>query len=175
MTEPGSHVELRRGAYADSVTLLQVSRTVQGVEGVAAAQVAMATALNVEVLTEMGFEVPAEATPNDMVVAVRLAEGGSLDTALAGVDRALAESSRRETGPSEEAPPRTTSSALRRTPGAIALVSVPGGNAFVEAMDAVEAGSDVMVFSDNVPVDQEVALKRAAAERGVLVLSLIHI
>src|SRR3954454_1185853 len=103
-----THVELRRGAYADSVTLLQVSRAVQDVDGVAAAQVAMATTLNVEVLTGMGFEVPAAATPNDMVVAVRLADGGSLDAALAGVDRALADSSRREAGPSEEAPPRTT-------------------------------------------------------------------
>jgi FdrA protein len=169
-----THVELRRGAYADSVTLLQVSRTVQGVEGVAAAQVAMATALNVEVLTDMGFEVPAEATPNDMVVAVRLTEDGSLEAALAGVDLALAESGRRESGPTEEAPPRTTASALRRSagsgPDAIALVSVPGANAFVEAMDAVESGHDVMVFSDNVPVEQEVALKRAAAERGLLVM-----
>jgi FdrA protein len=166
-----THVELRRGAYADSVTLLQVSRAVQGVEGVAAAQVAMATALNVEVLTEMGFEVPAEATTNDMVVAIRLAEGGSLDAALAGVDRALSDSGRRrDSGPSVEAPPRTTGAALRRTPGAIALVSVPGAHAFVEAMDAVEAGCDVMVFSDNVPVEQEVALKTAAAGRGLLVM-----
>src|SRR5690349_2139117 len=106
----------------------------------------MATALNVEVLTEMGFEVPAEATPNDMVVAVRLTEDGSLEGALAGVDRALAESGRRESGPTEEAPPRTTASALRRAalsgPDAIALVSVPGANAFVEAMDAVESGHD---------------------------------
>jgi FdrA protein len=166
-----THVEIRKGAYADSVTLLQVSRAVQGVEGVAAAQVAMATALNVEVLTEMGFEVPAEATPNDMVVAVRLAEGGSLETALAGVERALSESGRRrDSGPTEEAPPRTTGSALRRTPDAVALVSVPGANAFVEAMDAVEAGHDVMIFSDNVPVEQEVALKQAAAEQGLLVM-----
>lgn len=165
-----THVELRRGAYADSVTLLQVSRSVQGVEGVAAAQVAMATALNVEVLTEMDFEVPTEATPNDMVVAVRLAEGGSLDAALAGVERALTESSRRDSGPTEEAPPRTTSSAFRRTPDAIALISVPGANAFVEAMDAVESGHDVMVFSDNVPVEQEVALKQAAAAQGLLVM-----
>jgi FdrA protein len=37
-------------------------------------------------------------------------------------------------------------------------------------MDAVDAGRDVMIFSDNVPVEQEVALKRAAAERGVLVM-----
>ncbi|HRD62065.1 MAG TPA: FdrA family protein, partial [Nocardioides sp.] len=158
-----SHVELRKGAYADSVTLLQVSRTVQGVEGVAAAQVAMATALNIEVLTEMGFDVPAEATPNDLVVAVRLAEGGSLELALAGVDQALADASKRESGPSEEAPPRTTGAALRRaTDDALVLVSVPGPSAFVEAMDAVESGHDVMVFSDNVPVDQEVRLKEAA-------------
>jgi FdrA protein len=166
-----SHVELRKGAYADSVMLLQVSRTVQGVEGVAAAQVAMATALNVEVLTGMGFEVPAEATTNDMVVAIRLSDGGSLEVALAGVASALAESGRRrDDGPSEEAAPRTTGAALRRTPGAVVLVSVPGANAFVEAMDAVEAGRDVMVFSDNVPVEQEVTLKRAAAEQGLLVM-----
>lgn len=171
MTSPGiSHVELRPGAYADSVTLLQVSRTVQGLAGVAAAQVAMATPLNVDVLTEMGFDVPAEATPNDMVVALRLDDAGALAAALAGVEQALRDASRRESGPAETAPPRTTGSGLRRTPESIALISVPGANALVEAMDAVDAGRDVMVFSDNVPVEQEVALKRAAAERGVLVM-----
>ena len=170
MTGGQSHVELRRGAYADSVTLLQVSRTVQGVSGVAAAQVAMATPLNVEVLTEMGFTVPDEAGPNDMVVAIRLDTDGDLGAALAGVDAALADTGRRDSGPSEEAPPRTTGSALRRTPGAVALVSVPGPSAFVEAMDALEAGCDVMVFSDNVPVEQELALKRYAAARSLLVM-----
>ena len=134
----------------------------------------MATPLNVEVLTEMGFAVPAEAGPNDMVVAIRLADDGDLDAALAGVDAALSETGRRDTGPSQEAPPRTTASALRRSgvsgPGVIALVSVPGPSAFVEAMDALEAGSDVMVFSDNVPVEQELALKRYAAERSLLVM-----
>ncbi len=166
-----NHVELRSGAYADSVTLLQVSRTVQDIDGVAAAQVAMATPLNVEVLAGMGFDVPAEATPNDMVVAVRLADDGSLETALAGVERALADAGRRrDDGPTEEAPPRTTGAALRRTPDAMALVSVPGTNAFVEAMDALEAGRDVMVFSDNVPLNQEIALKGFAAGRGLLVM-----
>ena len=37
-------------------------------------------------------------------------------------------------------------------------------------MDALEAGRDVMVFSDNVPLDQEIALKRFAAGRGLLVM-----
>jgi FdrA protein len=171
MTNPLSdHVELRPGAYADSVTLLQVSRAVQGLDGVLAAQVAMATALNLEVLTEMGFDIPTEATTNDMVVALRLSDADALVAALTGVDQALRDANRRPEGAGEIAPPRSTRSALRRTSEAVAVVSVPGPSALVEAMDAVDAGRDVMVFSDNVPLEQEVALKRAAAERGVLVM-----
>ncbi len=165
-----SHVELRPGAYADSVTLLQVSRAVQDLDGVLAAQVAMATGLNIEVLTEMGFEVPADATTNDLVVALRLGDETVLEAALAGVDRALQDANRRESGPSELAAPRTTASALRRAPDGLALISVPGASAMVEAMDALDAGRDVMIFSDNVPLDQELTLKRTATERGLLVM-----
>ncbi len=167
-----THVELRPGAFADSVTLLQVSRTVQGLPGVAAAQVAMATPLNLEVLAGMGFDLPSEATPNDMVVALRLDDPDGLDAALAGVAQALADAARRPSGAdAEQAPSRTTAAALRETgEDAIVLVSVPGANALAESMDAVDAGHDVMIFSDNMPIEQEVALKRAAAERGVLVM-----
>ncbi|MFC0224263.1 FdrA family protein [Nocardioides zeicaulis] len=163
------HVELRSGAYADSVTLLQVSRAVQAAPGVVAAQVAMATGLNLEVLTGMGFDVP-DSSPNDMVVALRLDDDADVAAALAAVDAALVPA-RPASGASEVAPPRTTGSALRRTgSGAVALVSVPGASATVEAMDAVEAGHDVMVFSDNVPVAEEVALKTYATSRGALVM-----
>ena len=163
------HVELRSGAYADSVTLLQVSRAVQAGPGVVAAQVAMATGLNLEVLEGMGFDVPAS-SPNDMVVALRLDDDADLATALAAVDAALAPT-RPTSGDTTVAPPRTTASALRRTGAdAVALVSVPGASATVEAMDALESGHDVMVFSDNVPVAEEVALKTYAASRGALVM-----
>ena len=85
-----THVELRRGAYHDSVSLMQVSRTVAGAPGVTAAQVAMATELNVEVLRGMGFDVPAEAGPNDLVVAIRADDTAGLDAGLAAVTDALA-------------------------------------------------------------------------------------
>ena len=163
------HVEIRAGAYADSVTLLQVSRRVQGLPGVVTAQVAMATQLNLEVLGRMGFAIPAEASINHLVVAVRLESDDLLDEVRAEVDRSLTER-RAAPGDHREAPPRTTGSALRREPGALVVVSVPGASAAVEAMDALEAGSDVMVFSDHVPVGQEIALKRYAAGRGLLVM-----
>src|SRR5205085_12227362 len=116
------HVELRSGAYADSVTLLQVSRRLQQLPGVATAQVAMATPLNLEVLERMGFAVPGEATVNHLVVAVRLDDTPSAgdappaDEALGSVrvelDRALTDDRRAATGPQVEAAPRTTAAAL---------------------------------------------------------------
>ena len=110
------HVELRSGAYADSVTLLQVSRAVQATPGVVAAQVAMATGLNLEVLEGMGFAIPAS-SPNDMVVALRLDDDADVSSALAAVDAALAPT--RPTAPRSASSPAAsapTSSTARPTP-----------------------------------------------------------
>jgi FdrA protein len=165
-------VEVRPGAYHDSVTLLQVSRAVAQVDGVDAAQVAMATDLNVDVLRRMGFDIPGDAGPNDLVVALRAADDDALSAAEAAVVRELAGG--RAAGGAAQASdvrPRTTGSALIDVPGAtLALISVPGQHAFPEAMDALDAGLDVLVFSDNVPVEQEVRLKDEAARRGLLVM-----
>ena len=85
-----THVELRRGTYHDSVSLMQVSRSVAGTDGVTAAQVAMATELNVEVLTGMGFDVPEGAGANDLVLAVRGIDDAGVAAGLAAVDDVLA-------------------------------------------------------------------------------------
>jgi succinyl-CoA synthetase alpha subunit len=64
--------------------------------------------------------------------------------------------------------PRTLRGALRVLPGAsLALISVPGVYAGAEARRALEAGLHVMLFSDNVPVDTEIELKRLALQRGL--------
>lgn len=173
MTSPPDetvHVEVRSGAYADSVALLQVSKDVAGVPGVLAAQVAMATRLNLDMLAQMGFDIP-ETTPNDMVVAIRAESADAVPAAVAAVETALAASTRGRTESAQaEAPPRTTAAAIGRDDAALALVSVPGASAAVEAMDALDAGRDVMIFSDNVPIEQEVALKQIAADRDLLVM-----
>ncbi len=155
---------------SDSVALLQVSKDVVAVDGVHAAQVAMATELNLEVLAGMGFTIP-EASPNDMVVALRVESTDHVELALAAVDTAL-EATRRRSSDSgrDEEPARTTGSALTRSRAGMALISVPGQSATVEAMDALEAGRDVMIFSDNVPLHEEIALKMAAAASDVLVM-----
>jgi FdrA protein len=163
-------VEARAGAYADSVTLMQVSRSVASTAGVDAALVAMGTELNLDLLDGMGFTRPASVGPNDLLVAVRAEDDAALSDGLAVVAEALAARPGVAGGSFAELPPRTVSAAARATGPGLALISVPGQHAFTEAMDALDAGCDVMIFSDNVPVEQEIRLKDVAAERGLLVL-----
>jgi FdrA protein len=165
------HLDVRGGVYLDSVTLMQVSRDAAAVEGVRSALVAMATELNLDLLAGLGFSAPPGASPNDLLIAVDAADDGSLAAALAAIEAALTRRAAGEPGGFGDVPvPRTTASALSRSDADLALISTPGQHAFVEAMDALDAGRSVMVFSDNVPLDQEVRLKDEAAGRGRLVM-----
>jgi FdrA protein len=166
------HLDVRRGAYADSVSLMQVSRRVGDVAGVDKALVAMATELNLELLAGMGFA-SVDAGPNDLVVAIRASDDDALQAALAELEAALAASrggGGGQGGFGEGPPPRTVRDAAAAGGGELALISVPGEHAYVEALDALRSDLHVMIFSDNVPVAAEVALKREADERGLLVM-----
>ncbi|MFC4051439.1 FdrA family protein [Actinomadura syzygii] len=162
-------VEVRRGSYHDSVTLMRVSRALSERPDVAAAMVAMGTGLNREMFGRMGFDVPEEAGPDDLVVAVRAKDGDAAE-AREALDGLLRATSAAPAAPGAAAPPRTTGSAAARADATVALLSVPGPHVFPEAMDALDAGLNVMIFSDNVPLAQEIALKEAAARRGLIVM-----
>jgi FdrA protein len=166
-------VEVRRGAYYDSVSLMQVSKAVREVPGISAALVAMATDLNTDLLAGMGFTVDEAVGPNDMLVAFRGEHQAAIEAGRAALDDALAalKAAGTSAGGFGDAPPsRTLGTAAARSGANLALISVPGANAFVEAMDAVTSGVSVVLFSDNVSVEQEIALKDAALAGDVLVM-----
>ncbi|WP_246222657.1 hypothetical protein [Phytoactinopolyspora limicola] len=150
---------------------MQVSQAVGNVPGVRAALVAMATELNVGLLSGMGFDAPAEARPTDLLVAVHADDDGSLGQALAAVEAALAQRvAASQTGFGDAPSPRTVGAAVLRHDATLAFVSTPGQYAFADAMDALNHGVSVIVFSDNVPLHQEIRLKQAARERDLLVM-----
>jgi FdrA protein len=166
------HVRIEPGRYHDSVTLMRASAAGAGLDGVEAVIAAMATELNVGLLADAGFEV-GDVGPDDLVIAVRAEGETAVDAAVAAVEAVLAERPRAAAaGQAAGPPPHTVEAALARAPeaGVVVVVSVPGPHAYAEAMAAVRAGRHVMVFSDGVDLDAEVALKRAAADRGVLVM-----
>jgi FdrA protein len=131
----------------------------------------MATPLNLELAAGMGLAPDGGARPDELLIALRAADDAELAAAVAAVDTALAA---RETGggTAQAIPARTIGAALADLDAgsALAVISVPGPYAVAEAADAIAAGRSVLVFSDGVPVEHEVALKRAAHEAGVLVM-----
>lgn len=165
-------VEVRKGTYSDSVTLMQVSQQLNARPDVTAALVAMATGLNLEMLADMGFEPPADATPNDLVVALELADEHAEESVLGALDELLTNQRRRSSdAPGGGAPaPPTITAATRRAAATLALVSTPGRVAVLDAADALASGLDVMLFSDNVPLEHEIALKELAAQLRRLVM-----
>ncbi len=166
-----SRVEIHPGRYHDSVRLMQASKTLQSVPGVTDALVAMATELNLALLAEMGFDLTltADAGPNDLVLAVRADNEEAIAAANHALDETL--SSRAAPDGSLDAPsPKRIGSAADLNGANIVLLSVPGEHAFVEAAEALDTGRHVMIFSDNVPLEQELVLKRRGVERKLLVM-----
>ena len=151
---------------------MQVSREVAARDGVTAVLVAMATPLNLDLAGGMGLAPEGPAAPDQLLVAIRAEDDEALAGAVAAVDAALA-ARERTAGPAQTVPLRTVGAGLAELPlepPALAIVSVPGPYAVAEAADAIAAGRSVLIFSDGVPVEDEVALKYAAHDAGVLVM-----
>jgi FdrA protein len=172
-----SRVVVRRGTYHDSVTLMQVSRQAEELPGVEAAAAVAATPVNLELLARQGFDVDgAGLGPSDLVVCVRTADEAAADRALEQVEALLAQAGRGAgpgSGPGGEgaAAPRSLRAAARRDPDLnLAVLSVPGRHLHYEITEAIQAGLHVFCFSDGLDPATEAACKRAAAERGLLLM-----
>ena len=163
---------VRKSAYQDSVALLTLARDLRTAAGVREVAALMGTPANHDLLRQSGL-LTAEAEsagPNDLVIVVEADSESHARAALARAEELLAarQQQRRSTG---RVLPRTMESALRQLPGAnLALISVPGAWAAAEARKALRLGLHVMLFSDNVSVEDEVALKRLARDKGLLLM-----
>ncbi|HXA95001.1 MAG TPA: acyl-CoA synthetase FdrA [Candidatus Dormibacteraeota bacterium] len=161
-----------RGAYHDSVVLLTLARALRARPGVRDAAALMGTPANRDLLAQAGLLTPEAETagPNELVVVIAADSDATVAAALALVDPLLAGSTPR-TGEGGRPRPRTLATAARRMPEAnLTLISVPGAFAAVEARAALRIGTHVMLWSDNVSLEEERRLKRDAAERGLLLM-----
>lgn len=160
-------VVVRRNEYHDSIALMRASQRLRETEGVSQAMVAMGTAANVQILGELGFSADAleDAGPQDLVVAVA-GDDAAVEAAVDSVDGLFRA---RERGQAGETVHRSFTEALRAMPDALlCTISVPGEYAAFEARRALDAGLHVFVYSDNVPLEQDRALKELAREKGLL-------
>lgn len=167
-----------RDRYVDSVVQMGAGRAMMDVEGVAWAAAAMGTTANLETLAGRGFDTGSiGAAANDCFLAVDAVSDGAADEALQIGEQALGGGARpgaggnAGAGAGEERPRSLDEAVAALGDGAnLTIVSVPGDYAALEAHKALSAGMHVLLFSDNVPLDQEIELKKRAEAAGLLVM-----
>ncbi|MCH9690402.1 MAG: protein FdrA [Gammaproteobacteria bacterium] len=160
--------------FVDSVLQMSATRAMEDSNGVLWAAAAMGTPANSATLAERGFASDdlAPLKPNDLFVAVESQTDADSEQATSRAYAAMFEARpQTENDPSSERPPVDLDGAFLRQPtSSIAVVSVPGDYAALEAHKAIGRGLDVLLFSDNVSVEDERSLKDHAAKRGRLLM-----
>lgn len=169
---------IKPSEYHDSVSLMLVARELSRLAGISDAAVMMGTEANKGILQEAQMLTPeAEAaSPNDLILAVS-GEASSLAGALEQAEALLKQRAVAPTATTVGSSaggaytPRTLSGAWKANPAAnMAVISVAGRFATAEAWDALHHGLHVLLFSDNVSLEDEIALKTYAVEHGLLLM-----
>ena len=164
------YTRVKPSEYHDSVTLMQTAQALLKLSCVNDAAVVMGTAANRQILAEAGLltSEAESARADDLLIVVEADDDDAAAMAMARAEEMLAGRDVRSTGP-RTTRAKSLASAIAAHPGAnLAVISVAGRHAAAEARTALEQGLHVLLFSDNVPLADEVALKRMASDRGLL-------
>ncbi len=163
---------VRRSFYMDSVALMRISARIALLPGVSAAALMIGSTTNKKLMRDAGLLNADDdsAGANDLIIAVQADDDGTAVEA-ANKAEALLDTAGADAGKTTEWEPKTLETALQQLPGAnLALISVPGEFAAAEARRAINNGLHVLLFSDNVPIADEIALKKEARRRGLLMM-----
>ncbi|MFC2030303.1 acyl-CoA synthetase FdrA [Chloroflexota bacterium] len=163
---------VKPNSYYDSLVLMRISTQVLGLQGVVDATVMMGTEQNKHSIGNASLLIPEirDTGPNDLFFVVAAESEVEAQSALDFAEQALV------MGRGPQAVPGavrfgTLDAALRQQPGSnLAIISIPGNYVKREALKALTAGLNLLIFSDNVPMEDEIELKSVAQERGLLVM-----
>lgn len=164
--------QVRPSFYMDSVALMRCSREIVAMSGVEDAALMMGTPANRRIMADAGVlaEDGEAAGGGDLVIAIRAVHEGVAKTAMSDALAFLDQPAKRQQSGATWRP-KTLRAGMKTMPDAnLALISVPGDYAAAEARKALNHGLNVMIFSDNVTIQAEIALKQQAREAGLLVM-----
>lgn len=163
-------VEVRKNTYYDSVTLMLITKDIKKLDGVKEILVGMGTDLNKELAENLNLsnEEVKNLTPNDFFISVLSEKENVMDSIIDKVEELL---SSKKSSTSKEYIPSNFDAAVKHRPDAnMVIISLPGRYAAYEARKALNNGLNVMLFSDNVTVEEEIELKKMGREKGLLVM-----
>ncbi|OGR43563.1 MAG: hypothetical protein A2X28_05145 [Elusimicrobia bacterium GWA2_56_46] len=165
---------VERGAYYDSVSLMKAAKELNAMHGVVDSAVVMATKENKGIVRSSGLYNGAldKAGDNDLVITVKARDQKSADAALEKAEELLMKKSAPARGGVRGGvKAKGLDNALEILGGAnMAVISVAGRFAGKVAMDCLDRNMHVMLFSDNIPLETEIELKKTALKKGLLVM-----
>jgi len=165
-------IVVEKNSYYDSVFLMLINKELKKIPGVKDAAISMGTEMNVELFKEIGFfnQDVEGVTPNDLIIAVEGESEEIVENALRSA-RTMLKEKKHVADEYGEYRPVSLDTAIKMVPDAnLVVISVPGAYAVREAQKALEKDLHVMLFSDNVSLEEEVELKKLAKEKGLLMM-----
>ncbi len=167
------HNIIKANAYYDSVTLMLFSSRLNNIEGIQQAAVMMGTDHNKELMKNSGIlneESALSASSNDLIIGIRADEQAVIDLAIQTLNEQF-ENKSKVNSSSNKTILRTLDAALKQTPDLnFAIISIPGRYAKNEVMKCLKNNINVLLFSDNVSIEEENELKTFAVKNQLLMM-----
>ena len=160
-------VKIENGRYIDSLETLYASSVLMDQEGIVTGYVGVGSDPFKDTVISSGLNSPdlENATGNDLVIIAESTDKASFDAAVA----AVYDSFEVEESAQVEESFVSTKAAVQKHPEInLCSVSIPGEYAYGEVKKALNAGLHCVVFSNNVPLEQEREMKLLAREKGLL-------
>ncbi len=163
-------VRVRKNTYYDSVTLMLISKEVKKLEGVNEVLVGMGTDLNKELAQNLGLanDEINQLGPNDFFITVLSDTEDIINEIAIRVDELL--NQKKDSDGDEYIPPTFDSAVKFAQDSNFVIISLPGQYAYDEVKKALNSNMHVLLFSDNVKIEEEKALKELAREKGLLMM-----
>lgn len=164
---------VQKGSYHDSVVLMLLTNHISTIEGVNKVSIMMATPANKDIFKQSGLDTEElmAATANDMVVVADIEDEALLGTIMDEIEEFFKKQSTESNGKKEAESVKSWDKALKKMPEAnLAVISIPGAYAALEADRALDEGLNVFMFSDNVTIEDERALKEKAHGKGLCLM-----
>lgn len=169
------HAFIKKGSFQDSVSLMLISKKLSNLDEVDEVSVMMGTPANKSLLTNTGFwnDIFNQATPNDICVAIKASQDstGVVELISEALEQALKNIAQQQQSGTRLVKARRFDSAKQKLPDAnLVLISIAGEYAAKLAEQALDNQKNVMIFSDNVSLQDEIALKQKAADNDLIVM-----
>lgn len=164
---------IKEGSYHDSVVLMLLTNHISDLDGVNKVSIMMATPANKDIFAQSGLATSELETagPNDMAIVADIETEDVMKKILSESEDFLKKQSVKSNSDNSSKVAKSWDSALKQINNpSLAIISIPGIYAAMEAERALDEGMNVFMFSDNVSIEDEKNLKQKAHEKGLLVM-----